>query len=291
MGKSTMQDLINIARFISTHPLTRNARLKAWARFFSWQIRSRIQEETIVPWFAGQRIVGRKGMTGLTGSIYAGLGEFEEMMLALHFLRKRDLFLDIGANVGSYAILASGVCGATTWAFEPDPNTVRSLERNVAVNNLEELVTVHELALGDSDADVAFTVGKDTANRVATTGERNVRIVRQQRLDALIGGAPYPIIMMKIDVEGYGEEVLRGAKVLVHNDCLKIIVIEWPTDATHEALSRHNFTRVSYEPFSRKLEQRPSTSSSDNVVYVRDWDFVNFRVMAANHINILGQSI
>jgi FkbM family methyltransferase len=286
-----MLALTNIARFFSTHPLTRNAQLKAWARFVSWQIRSSMQEELIVPWVAGQRLVVRRGMTGATGNIYAGLCEFEEMMLALHFLRKGDLFLDIGANIGSYTILASGVCGATTWAFEPDPNTVRSLERNVAVNNLGEQVTVHELALGEADAEVSFTVGKDTGNRVTTTGERNVRMVRQQRLDPLIGGAPYPIIMMKIDVEGYGEEVLRGAEALVPNDCLKIIVIEWPTDATHEALSRHNFTRASYEPFSRKLEQRPSTFSSNNVLYVRDWDFVNSRVMAANHINILGQYI
>jgi FkbM family methyltransferase len=286
-----MLALINIARFFSTHPLTRNAQLKAWARFVSWQIRSRMQEELIVPWVAGQRLVVRRAMTGATGNIYTGLCEFEEMMLALHFLRKGDLFLDIGANIGSYTILASGVCGATTWAFEPDPNTVRSLERNVAVNNLEELVTVHELALGDADAEVPFTVGKDTGNRVARTGERNVRMVRQQRLDSLIGGALYPIIMMKMDVEGYGDEVLRGAEAFVPSDCFKIIVLEWPTDATHEALSRNNFTRASYEPFSRKLQQRPSTSSSNNVLYVRDWDFVNSRVTAANHISILGQYI
>jgi FkbM family methyltransferase len=214
------------------------------------------------------------------------------MMLALHFLRKGDLFLDIGANIGSYTILASGVCRATTWAFEPDPNTVRSLERNLAMNNLDELVTVYEFALGDADAEIPFTVGKDTENRVATAGEKNVRMVRQQRLDALIGGAFYPIIMMKMDVEGYGEEILRGADALLANDCLKIIVLEWPTGSIHEALSSHNFTRASYEPFSRKLQQIPSDSSQGaNSVYVSDWDFVNSRVTTANHIKILGHYI
>src|SRR5262249_35521370 len=143
-------------------------------------------------------------------------------------LRKRDLFLDIGANVGSYAVLASGVCGATTWAFEPDPDTACNLKRNIAINDLDELVTVYELALGSSKGEVPLTVGKDTGNRVADVGEKNVRMVGQQRLDALMGEASQPIIMIKLDVEGYEEEVLRGAQALLANDRLKVIDLEWP---------------------------------------------------------------
>ena len=105
-------------------------------------------------------------MTGATGNIYTGLHEFTDMMLTLHFLRRGDLFLDIGANVGTYAVLASGVCGADTWAFEPDPGTVSDLKRNLAINGLEELVTVYDIALGASEGEVGFTIGLDTANRV-----------------------------------------------------------------------------------------------------------------------------
>jgi FkbM family methyltransferase len=285
-----MLALVNIARFFSTHPLTRNAQFNAWARFVLWQIRSHMRQELIVPWIEGQRLVARKRMTGATGNIYAGLAEFADMMLALHFLREGDLFLDIGANIGSYTILASGICRATTWAFEPDPNTSCSLRRNVAINNLDNFVTVHELALGDAETEVPFTIGKDTANHVASAGEKNVRMVHQQRLDALIGGTPYPTIMMKLDVEGYGDEVLRGAKALLANDFLKIIVLEWPTDSTDEALRRQNFVRASYEPFSRKLQQSLS-NSSDNVLYVRDWDLVNSRVTTAKRIKIFDRYI
>jgi hypothetical protein len=135
-----------------------------------------VKEEVIVPWIAGQRLAVRRGMAGATGNIYVGLQEFEDMMLVLHFLRKGDLFLDIGANVGSYTILASGVCRATTWAFEPDPDAVRSLKRNLVINDLNKLVTVYELALGDADGEIPFTVGYDTGNRVSSSfGEKNVR--------------------------------------------------------------------------------------------------------------------
>jgi ribosomal protein L11 methylase PrmA len=149
-----MRALGNIAHFFSTHPLTQKAPLRAWARFASWQIRSRMQEEVIVPWIGGQRFAVRRGMHGATRNIYVGLSEFADMMLALHFLRRGDLFLDIGANEGSYTILASGVCRATTWAFEPDPNAVRSLKRNLAINDLDELVTVYQLALGNADGEI-----------------------------------------------------------------------------------------------------------------------------------------
>ena len=77
------------------------------------------------PWIGGQRLSIRRGMRGATGNIYVGLHEFADMMLTLNFLREGDLFLDIGANVGSYTVLASGICRAVTWAFEPDPGTVR----------------------------------------------------------------------------------------------------------------------------------------------------------------------
>jgi len=287
-----MASLANIAHFFAAHPLTRKARVKAWARFVSWQIRSRMQEEVIVPWIAGQRLAVRRGMSGATGNIYAGLHEFADMMFVLHFLRGGDLFLDIGANVGSYAILASGVCRATTWAFEPDPNTMRSLRRNVAINDLDELVKVYELALGSTEGEVPFTIGQDTGNRVATSGKKNVRMVSQQRLDALIGGDSQSIMMIKMDVEGYEEEVLRGAEALLANGRLKIIDIEWPTSWIREALKSHHFTRAYYEPFSRKLQREPTdTFSTSNSLFVRDWEFVNSRLTTANKIKVLSHSI
>jgi FkbM family methyltransferase len=92
-------------------------------------------------------------------------------------LREGDLFLDIGSNIGSYTILASGVRRATTWAFEPDPETVGALKRNVTLNDLDSRVVVHELALGDTNGTVTFACGLDTANRVAMNGETAVRTV------------------------------------------------------------------------------------------------------------------
>src|ERR1700737_2016418 len=132
-----LRSMANLSALFSTHPLTQDAPFKAWGRFAAWQLRSRLRRETLVPWISGQRLAVRRGMTGATGNIYVGLHEFADMMFMLHFLQEGDLFLDVGANVGSYTVLASGVCRASTWAFEPDPNTVRHLRRNIAINELD----------------------------------------------------------------------------------------------------------------------------------------------------------
>ena len=250
-----------------------------------------MQEEIIVPWIAGQHLAVRGGMTGSTGNIYVGLNEFVDMMLPLHFLREGDLFLDIGANVGSYTVLASGICRAVTWAFEPDPGTVRNLKRNIAINSLEALVTIYELALGSAEGEVPFTVGLDTVNKVAASGEKNVRITRQERLDTLVGAAKPA--MIKMDVEGYEEEVLRGALDLLENECLKVIELETVTPEINKMLLRTHFESSYYDPFNRKLLREPyrDIPSSLNSVFVRDWEFVSSRVAMANPIRVLGYTI
>ena len=284
-----MSALSNVSRFFATHPLTRDNQLGAWKRFAAWQIRSRLQAEVVFPWIGGQRLVVKKGMSGATGNIYAGLHEFNDMMLPLHFLRKGDLFLDIGANVGSYTVLASGICGATTWAFEPDPVTARHLRRNIDVNGLGKLATVYEVALGAAPGEVKFTVGQDTVNRVTTDEDCPVRLVHQKRLDDLV--ADQEPTMIKMDVEGYEESVLHGSETVISTPSLKVIEVETTSPSLNKMLFSHGFAICNYDPFNRYLQLMPKTRNSSNTVFVRDVDFVQERLLKAKPITVLGQSI
>jgi hypothetical protein len=82
-----LPEICRINTFLATHPLTKHRRLPAMARVLRWQIASRIHDEVIVHWIGGTRLAARRGMTGLTGNIYAGLHEFADMAFLLHFLR------------------------------------------------------------------------------------------------------------------------------------------------------------------------------------------------------------
>ena len=211
------------------------------------------------------------------------------MLFLLHFLRPNDLFLDIGANVGSYTILASGVCGARTWAFEPDPGTIIFLTRNIEINALGDLATIHEMALGPTETDVAFTIGRDTSNKVAEPSAQKVRIVRQSRLDVILNGqAP---TMMKLDVEGYEDDVLKGAVASLSNNSLMAIQAESVSEFFCTTLDRHGFTRVYYDPYRRALSSEPTGYPSENALFVRDHEVVVARLREAPPVRVLDHFI
>jgi FkbM family methyltransferase len=207
-----LRPIVDVVRFLQAHPLTRTHQLRALARFARWQVQSRLQDEVVVPWVDGCKLAVRRGMRGATGNIYAGLHEFNDMAFVLHFLRPDDLFVDVGANIGSYTILASGVRGARTIAFEPDPVTFAALTRNINLNELDILVEARKEALGATAGTANFTVGLDTINHVLSDASVSSRVVKMQTLDRVLEGrAP---VLIKLDVEGFESEVIRGAAKL-----------------------------------------------------------------------------
>lgn len=134
--------------FILRHPMNRGRPISAIARFAKWQFVSRFRREVDFTWIAGSKLVVSRGMTGATGNIYCGLHEYVDMAFVLHVLRPGDLFLDVGANVGSYTVLAAAVCGASAITIEPDPTTARYLARNISANNIDTRCTIAQTAVG-----------------------------------------------------------------------------------------------------------------------------------------------
>src|SRR5882762_1907914 len=84
-------------RFLWNDPIVSRNRSGAVGRWLRWQLGARILEgQAVVPFIGGARLLVRRGMTGATGNIYAGLIEFEDMAFTLHLLRPNDLFVDVG---------------------------------------------------------------------------------------------------------------------------------------------------------------------------------------------------
>jgi FkbM family methyltransferase len=273
--------------FVLSHPLCRNRPLAAAGRVFGWQIRSRLRREILVDWIADARLIVRRGMTGATGNIYCGLHEFPEMGFLLHLLRPGDLFFDVGANVGSYTVLASKVCGARSVAFEPDPDTAAHLRRNIAINAIGDLVTVEQAAVGAEAGQVAFTVGHDTTNRVATNADHEVQQVPIKRLDDA-AGAP---ILVKLDVEGFEAQALAGASRLLSSPSLLAVQSELADPQVQARLRADGFEPVFYDPFTRELSDGPVGHRVSNTIFVRGRDRVAARLRSAPRRDVLGWSL
>lgn len=213
--------------------------------------RKPVSDEVIVDWIDGAKLAARNGMTGAAGNIHCGLHEFEGMAFVLHLLRPGDVFVDVGANVGSYTILTSRVCGTTGIAFEPAPETRRALRRNLQVNGVEDQVTAAEMALGDCEGEVGFTIGQDTTNRIAPADGRPSRTVRLGTLDGVL--ADTPPTMRKIDVEGFEATVLAGGAQTLARPSLCAVQVEGHDAAVADCLGAEGFERCRHDPFDRSL--------------------------------------
>jgi hypothetical protein len=94
--------IFKVPRHIVNHPLNKSQKIRALSRFVKWQIGSRlVPGEVVFQWINNLKLSARPSEHVVTGNIYSGLFEFPDMAFLLHVLRKEDLFVDIGANVGT----------------------------------------------------------------------------------------------------------------------------------------------------------------------------------------------
>jgi FkbM family methyltransferase len=292
-----MSALGNIANLLLKHPLTQGNRVAAVLRFLQWQFATRIGRfAMVVPYVDDTVLVIRKGMAGATSAIYVGLMDPEDMSFVLHLLREDDLFGDIGANVGVYTVLASGVRRARSVAVEPVQQTAQHLHRNLAINSLESLAELRQIGVGSVAGELRFTVGKDAMNHV-TTDECPAVSVPVIPLDDLF--EKRKPILLKIDVEGFETEVLLGGKQTLSDPRLKAIIIELNgcgvrygyDDASVDAYLRDfGFEHVSYDFRTRALRSTPFAPGG-NSLYVRDRGFVEERLKTAPPFRVLSQTI
>lgn len=149
----------------------------------------------------------------LTGTFYD--------IKALQALKPRinpgAIIFDVGANIGNHAIyFAHHLQAAHIHCFEAMPETAALLRRNVAMNALEDRITVHETGLGErkGKAEVKqFDLQNQGATALGTTAKGSIEIAS---LDTLMRNVSPDFI--KIDVEGMDFAVLKGAKKILTRD-------------------------------------------------------------------------
>jgi FkbM family methyltransferase len=293
--------VIKTLSFIARHPLSAGTITKSIQRYIAWQLGSRLVPGPVLyNWVEPARILVSPGMTSATGHLYVGLLEFQDMAFVLHALRPHDTFIDVGANVGAYTILASKVVGARTISFEPAPVTQSILRQNVAINGIDNLVEIRREAVGSKSGTARFTTEYDTTNHVASVyaDEKSVVVdVPVVSLDSILGDHIPTVV--KIDVEGFEAPVIEGAKTLLESPSLMAIIIEingsghrygYDDAALRSRIEAQGFSPVNYLPFERRLTDRSSTRL-DNVIYVRDRHAIERRLREAPAFRVLGRWI
>ncbi len=295
-----MKHFLDMLELINKNPLARKNKINSFIKFIKWEILSRTLNKSFVYRYVNEsKLIMKKGMDGATGNIFLGLRDYHEMCMTLHFLRENDLFVDIGANVGVYAVLASAVKKAKSIAVEPIPEPFQNLINNLKINKIENIVEALNLGLGDEDAELMFTKNLDCENRIAVASDKESECIKVpvKTLDEII--KTRNPIMLKIDVEGYEEKVLKGAKQILQRDSLKVLIVElhnlggkYSIDDknNHDMLLGLKFQPYDYIPELRELRLR-DTFAFHNTIYVRDAAFVQKRLSTADKIKVLNQEI
>jgi FkbM family methyltransferase len=141
------------------------------------------------------------------------------MLVWERFLQQSDLFVDVGANIGSYTIWAADL-GAEVIALEPAEDTFGLLRENVALNGYP--VRAIQAAAGAVCGTVRFTSGQDTVNRMDPGGVAETTMVT---IDSVVEDRT--VAGMKVDVEGFEIEVLRGCERALSEHRIGLIQLEW----------------------------------------------------------------
>jgi FkbM family methyltransferase len=296
--------LFNTIRFIWMHPLNSNNKISGLVGFLKWQTCSRMLKKSVVwPFVNDARLIISQGMKGATGNIYVGLMEFEEMGFILHYLRPSDLFLDIGANIGAYTILAAKASGAICIAAEPDTTNYYGFMDNIYLNRVHEKVTAYNAAIGRNKGTVKFCSAMGPGSHVLNSTEAesitSFKEVDVLPLDCIVKGLSADVL--KIDVEGYETEVIAGGEAVLSNRQLNAVLIElrghgkrygFDEKAIDLKMRAWGFNSYDYDPLRRILTHKPETCGKlGDMLYIRNFFKAQDRVISAPQYEIHGRKI
>jgi len=175
-----------------------------------------------------------------------GLYELDTARLLKRLLSPGDHFVDGGANIGYFSMIAARYVGAggRVDAFEPQPANRARLEANLARNNLSKQVRIHAAALWDRPGAGRIHMFKDagplnhgSASLFTDGAEADVSDVPMVRMDEVLAGSRPRLI--KLDVEGSEPEAIEGMAGLLCCPDPPMLVVEFNRDsarmAGHEA--------------------------------------------------------
>jgi len=292
MGLGTIQ-------FLLKHPLSSKNKWVSFKRLISWQVASRMAGMPMVAEFVNEsRLLMSTGMTGATGNFYAGLHEFEDMAFVMHALRESDLFVDVGANIGSYTVIAGAAVGAKCVAIEPVPSTFKHLTDNINLNGISNRVECLNVGVGKERGVLNFSSTADTMNHVLMNGqcanEVGIQVCVESLDDVMRERRPS---IIKIDVEGWETQVIAGAQHILSGLAPLAVVMEFggggkygfDEERLHDQMLSFGFKTVAYEPFQRHLKSLGGCRNTDgNTIYVKDMDFWSDRLNSATKYTVLG---
>lgn len=300
--------------YLWTHPANRGARLRALGRAAAWQVSKRTWGR---PWdlklYGAARLRCYPNSQAAVLALYThGWPDWHEMHFLSDLLRPGDAFLDVGANVGLYTLLAASSVGASgrIEAFEPAPKARQMLLECVQLNGLHQ-VHVHSYAVTSHSGRVPF-VECGATSRIAVVGTSSLdctprpdsrcgadpqeaeslvdKTVDCVTLDDTVSGVSFRA--GKLDIEGAEPAALAGATRMLAAGNPPVWIVEmngrlrdfgYCEERFAEWLGDHGYDLGLYDADARRLDMVPQPwRDRDNVLAVARGSLREIRAQLAS---------
>lgn len=201
---------------------------------------------------------------------YNGVWENNLSNYLANNLNEKDIFYDIGSNVGYFSLLAVTNEAKQVYAFEPDPQKVEAILRNLDLNKISKnQIEVLTIGLDTVPQEKTYYRANEANSGISGFVNRGVYndkfSVHLNSIDNLINENLIDIpTILKIDTEGWEENILKGSINLLKNKPPRIIIFE----AEEDSVIRSNKSAI--------------------IDLLQSFDYVNFLEFNDNHgINII----
>lgn len=253
---------MTVLRQTLRHPANEDARTRALLRWITHNVRRRIHpRRDIVVTLLDGCLLGPTDHPVINSCVYASEGfyDWDAFHALQQLLDPGDWFIDVGANIGVYSVIAAQLitCGGQIWAFEPARASARYLERNLSTDRSD--VRIFEVALGSAPSTSWWDPSLGTTAHLAggDQGAPDLEPVTVTTLDAILDStstAPtsFSRSVAKIDVEGWEPAVVAGAKTWLAGNPRALLIeaaghshrCDVPWDSLVETLTSHGYRFV-----------------------------------------------
>jgi len=194
-----------------------------------------------------------------------------DLLYSGELIKSGNTVLDIGANIGYFALLESKIVGPSgkVYAVEPSPVNYQRLNENIKLNKFNNIETFN-LALGDKNGQAKMFISSrsnwsrlieidmpDSINEVVDVDMLTVDEFLKDK---------QPPDLIRMDVEGYEINILKGMKDTLKNSNLKIFlefharaISKKDTNEFFDSLINNRFD-VKYCFLNPSLDQNPFTA-------------------------------
>lgn len=171
-------------------------------------------------------------------------GDYEPY-LKIHYkklIKPGDTVLDVGANIGFHSLYFAELTGPTgkVFSFEPIQVNYDAFKHNLSLNNFIQIIP-QQIALGNENNTLAIHLDLEQSNpgafNLLTEGTKNHTIKCEKGDDFSNNLGIDKVNFIKIDVEGYEYEVLKGLKSTIHRSRP---IINFEYDKNYQSISNND---------------------------------------------------